>query len=87
MLKMALAAEGLDIRAVEIARADGLVGQAVHVLEQVQRHHQPGRQPRPARPFDVERTEPRLEERPVDQPRQPHQGMPLVDDILKARAK
>ena len=28
----------------------GLVGQAVHVLEQVQRHHQPDRQPPPAHP-------------------------------------
>ena len=43
-----LAAEQLDVGAVEVAGADRLVGQAVHVLEQVQPDHQPRRQAGPA---------------------------------------
>jgi hypothetical protein len=47
VLEVAFAAEELDIGAVEEAGADGVVGQAVHVLDQVQADHEAGRQAGP----------------------------------------
>jgi hypothetical protein len=43
MLEIAFAGEELHKGAVEEARADGVVGEAVHVLDQLQADHEPGR--------------------------------------------
>jgi hypothetical protein len=75
VLEVALAPEELDIGAVEEARADGLIGEAVHMLDQVQPDHEAGEQPGAADALAVERAEGRGEALPVDQAGEPHQGM------------
>ena len=57
VLEVALGAEQLDVGAVEEAGADGVVGQAIHVLDQVQADHEARRQPRPADSLAIERAE------------------------------
>src|SRR5688500_9586779 len=66
VLEVGLAAEELDVRAVEEARAGGLVREAVHVFDQVQPDHEAGRQPGPAA-LAVERAEAGCEAPPVDE--------------------
>jgi hypothetical protein len=67
VLEVALAAEQLDIGAVEKARAGGIVGEAVHVLDQVQADHEARRQPRTADAFAIKRAEGGGKAVPVDQ--------------------
>jgi len=81
-----LAAEELVIRILDPAGADRLVRQALHVLQQVQAYHQPGRQP--GSPLLV--VEPAIgliEPRPVDQPRQFHQRVFHVDHVVELAAE
>ena len=83
-----LAAEQLDVGAVQVARADRLVGKAaVHVLEQVQPDHEARRQPGAAGRVRVERPERRLEPAPLDQPGQPNQRVPRVHQVRQPRAE
>jgi hypothetical protein len=70
VLEVGFAAGQLDIRAVEVAGADGVIRQPIHVLEQVQADHQAGRQAGAADAVAVERAERFREARPADQPRQ-----------------
>jgi hypothetical protein len=73
--EVGLATEQLHIGRVEIARADRLVRQAIHVLEHVQSDHEPRRQTRAADPVGVEDAEGGFEAAPVDQLGQAHEGM------------
>jgi hypothetical protein len=57
LLEVALAAEELDIGAVEEAGADRLIREAVHVLDQVQPDHEARRQSGPADAVAIERAE------------------------------
>jgi hypothetical protein len=87
VLEMGLAAEELDIRAVQEAGADGVVGEAVHVLEQVKADHETGRQSGPADTLAVERAEGGGKAIPVDQLREVHQRMAAVDEVHQGRAE
>jgi len=83
--KLQLAAEELIIRVLQPARAQHLVRQIVHVLQDEQPGHQPGRQRRLSRPGRAYAGKPAVEKAPVDLTRQPHQRMAEVDDLLQRR--
>jgi hypothetical protein len=87
VLDVALAAEELDRGAVEEARADGLIGEAVHVLDEVQPDHEAGGQSGPADAVAGERAEGGSEALPVDQASEPHQGMLRIDQVHERRAE
>ena len=82
-----LAAEILEIGVLHPARAQRLVGQAVHVLEDHQPGDQPSRQRRLPGTGAAHTGEAAVEEAPVDPLRQSHQRMPHVDDPVERRAK
>jgi hypothetical protein len=67
VLKVALAAERLEVRVLHPLGTDFFVGQRLDVLQKVQADHQPGRQAG-ASLLGVKRTVLPLEARPVDQP-------------------
>ncbi len=70
--KRADTARGAAVRVsafmVELAGADGFVGQPIHVFEQMQSNYQPDRQARPADTLRVKRIEAVLEYPRVGQP-------------------
>ena len=78
-----LAAKILVIRVLQPARAQHLVRQVVHVLENEQARHQPRRQPGLSCSRLARRAEAPVEKAPVDLARQPHQRMAHVDDRLQ----
>jgi hypothetical protein len=80
-----LAAEELIVGVLQPARAQGLVRQIVHVLEDQEPGHQPRRQRRPARARPAHRTEAPVQKAPVDLPRQARQRMTQVDDLIQCR--
>ena len=82
-----LAAEVLVIRVFQPNLAHHLVAEVVGVLEDGEPRHQPRRQRRPAGAVLVDGAERRLQEAPVDRPRQPHQRVLRVDDLIEPRAK
>ena len=57
------------------------------MLEDGEPRHQSRRQRRPAGTGLVDGTERRFQEPPVDRPRQPHQRVLHVDDLIEPRAK
>src|SRR5436190_21906435 len=57
------------------------------MLENEQPGYQPGRQRRLPRSQPTHRAEPSRQKVPIDRPRQPHQRMAKVDDLLEKRAK
>jgi hypothetical protein len=77
------AAEELVIRVLQPARAQHLVRQIVHVLQDQQPAHQPGRQRRLTRSGRAHAGKPLVEKPPIDRPRQPHQRMAEIDDLLQ----
>ena len=79
------AAEELVIRVLQPARAQHLVRQIVHVLQDQQPGHQPGRQRRLTRSGRAHAGKPLVEKPPIDLARQPHQRMAEVDDRLQRR--
>jgi hypothetical protein len=87
VLKEPLAAEGLEIRVLHPGGADRLVGEPLHVLEDVQPRHQPGRQTGPADLIDEGLAAGRVELRPVDAPAQLQQLMAGVEDRLEGLAE
>jgi hypothetical protein len=87
MAEHRLAAEELHVRAVEEARAQHLVGQAVHVLEDHQAGDQPHRQGRLARSWPVHAAQAAFEEGPVDPLGQQHQGVVQIDDAVQGGAE
>jgi hypothetical protein len=84
VLEVALAAEDLDVGAVEKAGTYGGVGEAVHVLDQVQADHEAGRQPGTADALAIERAEGDGKAIPVDHARETHQGMAAIDEVHRA---
>ena len=80
-----LAAEELVIRVLDPARAQHLVREVVHVLQDEEPGHQPRRQGRLARPGVIYRAEAPAEKSPIDLLRQPHQRVPHVDDLIQRR--
>jgi len=80
-----LAAEVLVIRILDPARAQHLVGQVVHVLQDEEAGHQPRRQAGLAGSRLAHRAEATIEKAPIDLTRQAHQRMPHVDDLIERR--
>jgi hypothetical protein len=80
-----LAAEELVIRVLQPTRAQRLVRQIVHALQDQQPGHQPGRQARLPRAGRANPGKPLIEKLPIDLARQPHQRMAEVDDRLQRR--
>ena len=87
MLEKLLAAEVLEVRVLHPAIAQSLVGKVVSVLEDRHSRHQPRRQRRLTRLVGVDRPEPFFQKTPVDRPRQLHQRVVHVDDLIKPRAE
>jgi len=85
MLEALLAAEELIIGVLDPARAQRLVRQIVHVLEDQQPGHQPRRQRRLTGPGPARRAETAIEKIPVDLLRQPRQRMTEIDDLIQGR--
>ena len=63
--------------------AQSLVGKVISVLEDRQARHQPRRQRRLARLVGVDCTERPLQKMPIDRPRQLHQRVVHIDDLIK----
>jgi hypothetical protein len=84
MAEDGLATEGLHVRVLNPLGADLLIREALHVLEQVQAHHEAGRQSR-STDLGVEGSERRVEAGPIDQACELHQRMPGVDDGVEPR--
>jgi hypothetical protein len=80
-----LAAEELVIRVLQPARAQHLVRQVVHVLQDEQPCHQPGRQAGLARTWRAHAGKAPIEKPPIDLARQPHQRMAQIDDLFQRR--
>src|SRR6266540_4019803 len=87
MLEELLAAEVLEVRVLHPAITQSLVGKVISVLEDRQPRHQPRRQRRLARLVGVHRTKLLFQKTPVDRPRQLHQGVVHVDDLVKPGAE
>ena len=87
VLKEPLAAERLEVGGLDPGGTDRLVGQALHVLEDVQPRHQPGGQAWPADLVDEGLAAGRIELRPVNAPAQLRQLVPGVEDRLKGLAE
>jgi hypothetical protein len=85
MLEEFLAAEQLVIGILNPARAQILVGEIVHVLEDRKPRHQPRRQRRVSSLVGIDRPEPILEEAPVDRPAKLGQRVVHVDDLIEPR--
>lgn len=84
MAEEGLATEGLHVRVLNPLGADLLIREALHVFEEVQAHHQAGRQPGPTG-LGVEGSERRVEAGPIDQACELHQRMPGIDDGVEPR--
>ena len=85
MLEELLAAEQLVIGILDPARAQILVGQIMHMLEDRKPRHQPRRQRRMPDLVAIDRAEPPLEEAPVDRPTQLGERVITVDDLVEPR--
>jgi len=85
-LEIGLAAEILEVGVLQPLPAHLLVRKPARVLDQMQRHHQSRRQP--GSPLlGVERPERLVEAPPVDQPRQPHELVAHVDQVVEPVAE
>src|SRR5262249_35309919 len=82
MLEKFLAAEVLEVRVRHPAIAQSLVGKVVGVLEDRYPRHQPRRQWRLARLVGVDRPKCLLQKTPIDRPRQLHQRVFHIDDLV-----
>src|SRR5260370_1830094 len=87
MLEELLAAEVLEVRVLHPAIAQSLVGKVIRVLEDRQPRHQPRRQRRLARLVGVHPTKLLFQKTPVDRPRQLHQGVVHLDDLVNPSPK
>ena len=85
MAEAQLAAEELVIGVLQPARAQHLVRQVVHVLQDQQPGHQPGRQARLARTRRADAGKAPIEKPPIDLARQSHQRMVRIDDFFQCR--
>jgi len=87
MTEAQLAAEELEIRILDPPRTENLIRQVVHVLEDEEARHQPGRQAGLTRARLAHRAKAPVEKLPVDPFGQPHQRMTHVDDLIERRTK
>jgi murein L,D-transpeptidase YcbB/YkuD len=78
-------AEELVIRVLQPARAQRLVRQVVHVLQNQQPRYQSRRQARLTGSRRADAGKAAVEKPPIDHPRQPRQRMAEIDDILQRR--
>jgi len=85
VLEELLAAKELVIGILDPARAQILVGEIMHVLEDREPRHQPRRQRRMAGLVGIDRAEPLLEKAPVDRPAELRQRVVHVDDLVEPR--
>jgi hypothetical protein len=79
------AAEELIIRVLQPARAQNLVRQVVHVLQDEQPRYQPRRQRRLPHTRRADAGKPAVEKPPIDLARQPYQRMAVIDDRFQRR--
>jgi hypothetical protein len=86
MAEDGLATEGLHVRVLDPLGTDLLIRESLHVLEQVQTHHEAGRQPGPTG-LGVEGSERLVEAGPIDQACELHQRMPDIDDGVEPRPR
>src|SRR3954454_17257899 len=84
MLKELLAGEELEVRVVNPALANALIGQPVSVLEQQQPDHEPGLDPGPAI-LAVERRDLAVDPVPIDLAGELNQLVLHVDDLVQPR--
>jgi hypothetical protein len=82
VLEALLAAEELVIGVLQPARAQGLVREVVHMLEDQKARHQPARQGWLTGPGAAHRAETPVDEAPVDLLGQTHQGMAQVHNLI-----
>src|ERR1700730_6120912 len=87
MLEELLAAEELVIGVFHPALAQHLIREVIGVLEDGKPRHQSCRQWWPARLVLIDSAELPFEECPVDRPRQLHQRVAHVDDLIEPRAQ
>ena len=86
MLKIFLTAKILHVRIALPALAHRFIRQPLDMLQQMQPHHQPDRQPwSPGRA--VVRRKMRFQPGPIDQTTQSHQFMAQVDDVFQLRSE
>jgi hypothetical protein len=83
VLKELLTAEELEIRVLDPALAEHLVGEVVQVLHNGEPRHQSRGQGRPAGPVLVDRPEAFLEEAPVDRTGELHERVARIDDLVE----
>jgi hypothetical protein len=79
------AAEELVIRVLQPARAQNLVRQVVHVLQDEQPRYQPRRQRRLPHTRRANTGKSAVEKPPIDLARQPYQRMAVIDDRFQRR--
>src|SRR3954465_13222571 len=84
VLKELFAGEELEIRVVNPALANALIGQSVSVLEQQQADHEPGLDPEPAI-LAVERRDLAVDPVPIDLAGELNQLVLHVDDLVQPR--
>src|SRR6202022_5134380 len=87
VLEKLLPAEVLVVRVLDPQFAHHLVAEVVGVLENRKPRHQPGRQRRSAAAIGVHGAEFLFQKSPVDRPRQLHQRVVHVDDLIEPRTK
>src|SRR6185437_2796135 len=83
VLEELLAAEELVIGVLDPARAQILVGEIVHMLEDRKPRHQSRRQRRMSSLVRIDGAEPPLEKAPVDRPAELRQRVLRVDDLVE----
>jgi hypothetical protein len=81
------AAEQLVIGILNPARAQILIGEIMHMLEDRKPRHQARRQGRMSGLVGINRAEPLLEEVPVDRPAELGQRVVQVDDLIEPRTE
>jgi hypothetical protein len=79
--------EGPEVGVLDPGGADRLVGETLHVLEDVQSRHQPGGQARPADLVDEGLAAGRIQLRPVNAPAQLQQFVSRGEDRLEGLAE
>jgi len=87
VLEELLTAEVLEVRVLDPALAQHLIGQIITVLEDRQPRHQSRRQRWPTWFVGIDRPEFALEEPPINRQRKSHQPMIEIDDLIQPRTK
>ena len=83
VLEVRLAAEGLKVWVLQPGRTGLLVGETLHVLEQMQSGHEACRRPTPAFPIMAMRPKRVIKAGPVDQARQLQKFVPRIENAFE----